>query len=84
MLFRIKLFNLHYSVTISSVSCQFQSCITRVIIGVIIHLVDVDIDNVDTVAIAIDVDSPGGAGIHFADGLGWRVLQRAANVVRLK
>ena len=51
---------------------------------VIIHLSDVDIDNVDTVANAIDVDSPGGAGIQIADGLGWRVLQRAANVVRLK
>ena len=70
--------------SVSTRSCQSQSCVRWIVSAVIIHAVDVYVDDIDTVAIAIDVDSPGGAGIHFADGLGWRVLQRAANVVRLK
>ena len=78
------IFYLHKSVSISTKSCQSQSCVTRIISAVIIHVVDADVDDIDTVAIAIDIDSPGGTGIQTADGLGWRELQRSTHVGKVK
>ena len=73
------MFYLHKSVSISTRSCQSQSCV-RCISAVIIHVVDGDIDDIDTVAIAIDVDSPAGTGLKVADDSLLWVLERTAHV----
>ena len=70
---------LHYSVSNSSDGCQFQACGTWVI-AAILHLVDNDINSIDTVAIVVGIDGPGGTGLHVTDDSGYRVLERSSHV----
>ena len=69
----------HYSVSFATRSCEFQTCVALVTF-LTAHLVNVYVDDVDTVSVAVDINRPYWIQVYIASGSRLWILKWSAQI----